>query len=521
VRRRILLASLAAVLVAMGAALGLRPGVAHATTVAPPLSGTSYTVNNGPGDQTDPHVSGDWVVYSNFDGTNSTIHYYSLTQGIDYEVPNSGTFDFLSDISGTTIVFTRVTATKSAIYSFDIATDGPAIELAPVVGSIRREDQIGGSTVAWQEFPSVSSPGISNITLYDLKTQTLIPLTSDLALNQQPAVSPDGTVVTWVKCATVSSPCDVWDAVLSNGTWTSHQLTNQQGACAHPDSNSQIVAYSCDRGSGDQLFWQPATGGVEHQFAISLNQSTPSMDGNLIAFAYRPPGIVLHGLWVYDLVHDTAYPVTSPPGDVELNDISVSPSGTATVVWQDLQSDENVYAFRFADPAADTTPPVLTLPGPITVDATSPAGAVVSYTVGATDPDGSSSPPTINCAPPSGSTFAITTTTVQCKATDSAGNSAGGAFEVTVKGAVDQLGDLIGAVQNDNLKQGIANSLDAKVQSVQAAVTAANAGNRSDACNALGAFIDEAQAQSGNALTADQAAKLIAAAQQIQAVLGC
>jgi hypothetical protein len=40
-------------------------------------------------------------------------------------------------------------------------------------------------------------------------------------------------------------------------------------------------------------------------------------------------------------------------------------------------------------------------------------------------------------------------------------------------------------------------------------------------CSDLSDFIDEAQAQSGKGRTVSQATQLIAAAEQIQAVLGC
>jgi large repetitive protein len=80
---------------------------------------------------------------------------------------------------------------------------------------------------------------------------------------------------------------------------------------------------------------------------------------------------------------------------------------------------------------ADTTPPVLTLPSSITVEATSASGAVVTYTATATDNvDGSITPV---CSPASGSTFPLGTTTVLCSATDSSGNIASGSFTITVK----------------------------------------------------------------------------------------
>ncbi|TAN35432.1 HYR domain-containing protein [Patescibacteria group bacterium] len=79
---------------------------------------------------------------------------------------------------------------------------------------------------------------------------------------------------------------------------------------------------------------------------------------------------------------------------------------------------------------ADTTPPVLTLPADITTPATSPAGAVVTYVATATDAiDGALTP---TCAPPAGSTFPIGTITVTCSATDAAGNTASGSFQITV-----------------------------------------------------------------------------------------
>jgi photosystem II stability/assembly factor-like uncharacterized protein len=92
---------------------------------------------------------------------------------------------------------------------------------------------------------------------------------------------------------------------------------------------------------------------------------------------------------------------------------------------------------------------------------------------------------------------------------------------VITKGATDQLSDLIRLVKSFNLQRGIANSLDAKLQNAQDALTAARSGNRSSACNSMSAFVNEAQAQSGRALTVDQASKLIAASRQIRAVLGC
>ena len=77
----------------------------------------------------------------------------------------------------------------------------------------------------------------------------------------------------------------------------------------------------------------------------------------------------------------------------------------------------------------DTTPPVLTL-ADVTAEATGPAGAPVTYPVVATD-DVDPAPVTV-CEPASGATFPLGTTTVTCDATDAAGNTSSGSFDVHV-----------------------------------------------------------------------------------------
>lgn len=78
----------------------------------------------------------------------------------------------------------------------------------------------------------------------------------------------------------------------------------------------------------------------------------------------------------------------------------------------------------------DKIAPTLILPANITTTATGPSGAVVDYPASATDNFNESVP--ASCAPASGSTFSVGTTTVNCSATDEAGNTATGSFNVTV-----------------------------------------------------------------------------------------
>jgi HYR domain len=159
------------------------------------------------------------------------------------------------------------------------------------------------------------------------------------------------------------------------------------------------------------------------------------------------------------------------------------------------------------------------MPTNITTNATSPQGAVVTYTP-PTVVDEDSPLPTVNCTPASGSTFAIGTTKVTCTASDSddTNSPVSGSFQVTVKGAATQVGDLSTTVNSFHLSSSLQNALDNKLKDT---LTAINAGQTTTACSDLTDFSGYVQSHTGKGITSSQANQLIAAARQVQAVLGC
>lgn len=113
------------------------------------------------------------------------------------------------------------------------------------------------------------------------------------------------------------------------------------------------------------------------------------------------------------------------------------PYGTTTITCTASDSHGNVATNSFTIVVLDLTPPVVTVQGSVTLQATGPAGAPYTFTATAVDNvDGTVS---AACSPASGSTFAIGTTTVSCTATDAAGNSGSGSFVVTVVDTVAPL----------------------------------------------------------------------------------
>jgi hypothetical protein len=109
---------------------------------------------------------------------------------------------------------------------------------------------------------------------------------------------------------------------------------------------------------------------------------------------------------------------------------STFPIATTAVSCSATDKAGNSASGTFTVTVQDKTPPALTVPTDMTVDATGPSGAVATFTVSALDVvDGSSTP---TCAPSSGSTFALGSTKVMCSATDKSGNTGSASFNVNV-----------------------------------------------------------------------------------------
>ena len=100
---------------------------------------------------------------------------------------------------------------------------------------------------------------------------------------------------------------------------------------------------------------------------------------------------------------------------------------------------------------------------------------------------------------------------------DDNNGSASGSARVILGGpsALTLLEQLIQAVVDLNLQQGINNSLDAKLDAVLQALEDLNENNDAAVPNVLNAFITQVAAQSGNQIPQAEAAVLIASAQEI------
>ena len=190
------------------------------------------------------------------------------------------------------------------------------------------------------------------------------------------------------------------------------------------------------------------------------------------------------------------------------------PKGTNFVHWTAADSCGNSNVCDQVIVVVDLEPPQIFCSTNRVVVATTGRGASVVFpTPAATD---NCPGVKVACVPPSGTIFPIGTTTVHCTATDTSGNQAVCGFTIHVKGAAEQIQDLIVLVGSFHLASGTENSLDSPLRS---ALDALKAGNKITASGFLQTFIDHVNAQSGKKLTTVQAISLVAAASRIKTVI--
>jgi hypothetical protein len=167
------------------------------------------------------------------------------------------------------------------------------------------------------------------------------------------------------------------------------------------------------------------------RFTVTVADTTPpvfsSVPDGIIAEATGPSGakVSFSSPTAIDAVSGEATVTCTPASG------STFPLGTTRVDCVAKDDAGNPAAASFPVTVQDTTPPKISVPADIVVEAASSAGAPASFTVQASDlVDGSEA---VTTSVASGSVFPLGTTTVTCTSTDRAGNKGTGSFTVTVR----------------------------------------------------------------------------------------
>jgi hypothetical protein len=248
--------------------------------------------------------------------------------------------------------------------------------------------------------------------------------------------------------------------------------------------------------------------------AIARDTEPPAMtvpNALVVPSTSNAGAIVQYAATAVDAISGAALVICTPSAG------SLFPIGTTTVTCTANDWKSNQATAEFAVTVADATPPTLTLPAPVAVDATSAAGAVVTFAATAVDVQPAA--PSVSCLPASGSTFPVGTTTVACEALDMAGNRAAGQFTVTVRGAATQIDALAGIIAAMAIAPQLKTQL---LGTLLKARIGLEAGNTAVACSSLAQLLKQVtQAQKAGQLSPSEAQQITSEANRLRAVIGC
>ena len=198
----------------------------------------------------------------------------------------------------------------------------------------------------------------------------------------------------------------------SSSTSSTTQLTSTSTTSSSTSSATSTSTYSTSESTST---------------STSVQDKTPpvvTVPSDMTKEAAGPTGVVVsYAATASDLVDGSITPICTPSSG------STFPLASTKVTCTATDKAGNTGSASFQVTVVDTTPPKLSIPLDMTVQA-SGTGAVVTFSASASDLVDGSIP--ITCTPASGSTFPLGTTTVTCSATDKTGNEASGSFKVTV-----------------------------------------------------------------------------------------
>jgi hypothetical protein len=195
---------------------------------------------------------------------------------------------------------------------------------------------------------------------------------------------------------------------------------------------SDDVAYGVAADAAGDAYVTGSTLSSDFPTMPGAYQTTPGGQSDAFVTKLKPDGSgLLDSTYLGGSGSDTGFGIAI---DAEANAyITGETSGnfpTTMGAYQTTYGGGNGDAFVTKIATSDTTPPVFSaVPPSLTAEATGPGGAAVGWSISVSDPDDAAS---FSCSPASGSTFALGTTTVNCTASDTHGNTATASFTVTV-----------------------------------------------------------------------------------------
>ena len=319
-------------------------GCAHAA--APDISLIETRITTDPGDQYDPAIWGDIIVFTDYRSSDTDVYYHDLSNNQEFRVIVAPGNQELTDVSRGIIVYTDYRSSDVWVYE---VSSGHAMDItAPDKIAVGHpfnsiDPATDGTIVAWED----SRDGNMEIYAMDLGTNEERRITNDLAVDSKPAVS-DGHIV-WQRCA-AGGTCDIYHYNWADGTTqqiTNTPLSNER----NPDMNSQDIVYQGDWDGNSDIAVYHLDTGTEGRLTLAGDQANPHVWGDNVAFDDLSSGLYHEKLW--NIPSDAVFDITGGTSGQYLNSIWEN----RVVYTDDRNGDLEIYMTEFT-----LTPPVAPVP---------------------------------------------------------------------------------------------------------------------------------------------------------------
>ena len=208
------------------------------------------------------------------------------------------------------------------------------------------------------------------------------------------------------------------------------------------DNSGQAPNVSCDPASNTAFSVGTTLVTCTATDAAAPDPNSAQLTFNVAVADNTPPILVLNGENPLSLEVGDTYTeegsvatdnVDGPVAVTITGAVDTGTPGTYTLTYAAFDVAGNPASMTRTVTVSDNTAPTISnVPGTITAEATSDAGAVATYTEPTAD-DLSSAGASISCAPASGSVFPLGTTPVVCEAADLTGNTSEATFNIVVE----------------------------------------------------------------------------------------